>query len=101
MPRFGSIGVTSIGFRGGGMRVDSRGVVTLLQVSYAAYFGRWQVYVYSVPTEYSVLARQHLLSELPRVRNQLSAVGLASRGFEASIVFNLSEAEIAAKRSAE
>ena len=79
-------------------RIQERGVVTLLRASYWDYSGRWDFHLYSVPSEYNVFAREHLLGELPRVYRELS--GLAGEKRLAVVVtLNLSEAERAGKNS--
>src|SRR5947208_14716461 len=53
-------------------RVLNHGVVSLLDMSWYEYFGRWHLTVYSVPSEYAQPAREHLERELPRVYQQLA-----------------------------
>jgi hypothetical protein len=79
-------------------RVDARGVITLLQVSYFEYSGQWHIDVYSVPVEYAAAARQHLLAELPPIHARLSTAGPASKQVRPSVTLNLSETDALAKR---
>jgi hypothetical protein len=60
-------------------RVLAGGVVTLLEISFWKYFGRWHVRVYSVPSEYAQSAREHLENELQRMRQQLASLRPMSR----------------------
>jgi hypothetical protein len=60
-------------------RIIDRGVVTLLEISFWEYFGRWHVGVYSVPSEYVCVARERLESELVRVRERLMVARSAAR----------------------
>ena len=76
-------------------RLQARGPVILLTVGFSEYFGRWDINLYSVPSEYAVAAREQLGRELPRVRNELSAAGTRSKAFHRSITLSLFEAEIA------
>jgi hypothetical protein len=77
-------------------KIESRGSVKLLEVGASPLSGEPVVYVYSVPSEYSVVARQHLLAELPRVRRQLFAAGQLSKTGRTSVTLNLSGVEAAA-----
>jgi hypothetical protein len=74
-------------------RLAARGTITLLEVTYKEYFGYWSFHVYSVPSEDSVFARDHLLRELHRVRSELIAAGNKSRNYHATVKLNLSEAK--------
>jgi hypothetical protein len=60
-------------------RLQARGVVTLLAISYSTYSGRWDLYVYSVPSQYSQVARESLKAELPGIRQQLMTIRTASK----------------------
>jgi hypothetical protein len=72
-------------------RLDGHGVITLLRVSYFEYSEHWHIDVYSVPAQYSAMARQHLLAELPRIHAELSAAGPASKRVRLSVAFSLSQ----------
>jgi len=74
-------------------RLAARGSITLFHIAYAEYFGYWDIRVYSVPSEYSVSARQYLLTALERVRGELLAAGIESRHHHATVKLSLSEAE--------
>jgi hypothetical protein len=54
-------------------KIKSHGSVKLLDVGASALSGEPVLRLYSVPSEYSLLAREHLLTELPRVRLKLLA----------------------------
>src|ERR1700759_1769738 len=74
-------------------RIKARGLITQLHIWYFDFFdhlGPWTVRVNSVPSEYSVCARDHLKQELPRVRKELLAAGLKNKSFKTSIMFDLS-----------
>jgi hypothetical protein len=76
-------------------KIESRGSVKLLKVVVWPLSGEPVLHVYSVPSEYSSAAREHLLAELPRLRQKLLSGGRAMK--TASIVtLNLSEAKTAA-----
>ncbi len=74
-------------------RVQARGVLTLLRVAFLDYFGSWRLDVYSVPSQYSVEAREHLQVELLRIQRELAAVGAAAKSFKATVTFDLSAAD--------
>ena len=74
-------------------RLQSRGVITLFRVAYSDYFGVWNLYAYSVPSEYTVTARELLKIELRRVRDELQRAGPWSRSFRASVGLSLLEAD--------
>ena len=54
-------------------RLQAKGPLTLMRVAYSDYFGRWDVHVYSVPSNYTIFARETLRTELPSARARLSA----------------------------
>jgi len=66
-------------------RVQNRGVLTLLRVAFLDYFGSWRLDVYSVPSQYSVQAREHLQVELLRIHSELASVGGSSKSFKAAV----------------
>jgi len=81
-------------------RLEDRGNITLFQVGYAEYPGNFRVFrVYSVPSQYTVFAREHLLVELGRVRHKLLEAGCESRSFQIAVKFNLAAAERAIKET--
>lgn len=74
-------------------RIESLGTVTLIEASYWAHRDEWRLFVYSVPREFNVAAREHLLS------NGLSDLAVAlrrahgkSEHFRWSIKFSLAAA---------
>jgi hypothetical protein len=73
-------------------RLQARGVVTLLRVAYWEFAGpgRWRLDVYSVPSQYSALAREHFRIELLRVHREFLAISSASKSFQTAITFDLS-----------
>ena len=73
-------------------RLQAGGIITLLHVAYWEFInpGRWNLEVYSVPSQYSALAREHLQIELRRVKSELSSVGPRSKSFQATVKFDLS-----------
>lgn len=79
-------------------RLHARGTLSLLQASYSSHFGRWYVYLYSVPSDCVVSAREHLMAELPQIRAQLSAAASSPNGFIAKVTFDLSKKDAAARR---
>ena len=74
-------------------RVQNRGVLTLLRVAFPDYFGQWSLDVYSVPSQYSVQAREALQVELLRIHSKLAAHGASSKSFKATVTFDLSGTE--------
>ena len=52
-------------------KIETLGSVKLLEVGASPLSGEPVLHVYSVPSEYSLAAREHLLAELPRVRRKL------------------------------
>ena len=80
-------------------KIASRGSVKLLEVGASPLSGEPVFRVYSVPSECSSIAREHLLAELPRVRRQLLAGGLAAKSARIIVALNLSDAEAAANKS--
>jgi hypothetical protein len=79
-------------------RIESRGAVKLLEVSTWPLSGEPVLHVYSVPSEYSLVARAHLLAELPRVRRRLLARGRAARTARITVTLNLSGPKAIADR---
>jgi hypothetical protein len=77
-------------------KMESLGSFKLLEVGASPLSGEPVLRVYSVPSEYSLVAREHLLAELPRVRRQLLAGGRVAREVPIRVTLNLSEAEAAA-----
>ena len=77
-------------------KIESRGSVNLLEIGASPLSGEPVVYVYSVPSEYSAVARDHLLAELARVRRQLFAAGQSSKTGGTCVTLNLSEVKAAA-----
>ncbi len=82
-------------------RLQSQGLITLLRVDYSQYFGVWHLYVYSVPSDCAVVAREHLIVELRRVRDGLRAAGPHSRSFHAYVRLSLLKAHQAANHSSQ
>jgi hypothetical protein len=80
-------------------RLEARGSITLFDVAYADYLGYWAFRIYSVPSEYSVFARDHLRAELVQVRLQLLKAGIKSRRYRAAVKLSLSKAEKTAKEA--
>ena len=79
-------------------RLQARGTLSLLQANYFPHFAGWYVYLYSVPSDCAVSAREHLMAQLPRIRTQLSASASNPSGFIARVSFDLSAVDAAAKR---
>ena len=79
-------------------RLQARGTLSLLQASYSPHLG-WYLYLYSVPSDYTVSAREHLLAELPRIRRQMSVAASNPNGFITRVTFEMSEIDAAAKRN--
>jgi hypothetical protein len=79
-------------------KIKSRGSVKLLEVGASPLSGKPVLWVYSVPSECSSIAREHLLAELPRVRRQLLAGGRAAKSARIIVTLSLSEAEAAANK---
>jgi hypothetical protein len=80
-------------------RLAARGSVILFDAAYAEYLGDWAFRVYSVPSDYSVFAREYLLRELERVRKELLESDSTSKRFRATVKMSLSEAERAANKA--
>src|SRR5581483_12282380 len=70
-------------------KIESRGVVKLFEVGLSPLSGEPVLYVYSVPSEYSLIAREHLLAELPGVRRELLAGGRVPKRVRWTIEMNL------------
>ena len=77
-------------------KIESRGPVKLLEVGASPLSGDPVVHVYSVPSEYSMVAREHLLAELPRVRRRLLARGPAAKAAQMAVTLNLAQTHAAA-----
>jgi hypothetical protein len=75
-------------------KIESCGSVKLLEVDTSALSGEPILRLYSVPSEYSLLARERLLTELPRVRVKLLA-GHSAKVAAIMVTLNLSEAQAA------
>jgi hypothetical protein len=93
-PRFGLIGAMITGHPAGAR--NSRVVGLLRCWKSAPLSGEPVLRVYSVPSEYSLVAREHLLAELPRVRRQLLARVRAAKSTRITVTLNLSQSEAAA-----
>ena len=74
-------------------KLKARGDVKLLEVDHQPLSGERVLRVYSVPSAYSVVARDHLLAELPQVRRRLMAGGRSSRSLRIVVTLSLSKAE--------
>jgi hypothetical protein len=79
-------------------KIESRGSVTLLEVDASPLSGEPVLRVYSVPSSCSLVARERLLAELPRVRRELLAGGRAAKSARIIVTLSLSEAEAAANK---
>jgi len=77
-------------------KLKTLGDVNLLEVGHSPLSGERVLRVFSVPSEYSVAARDHLLAELPQVRRQLLAAGSSSNQSRIVVTLSLSEAKRAA-----
>ena len=77
-------------------RLQTLGPIMLLRVAYSDYFGQWHINVYSVPSQYSVFAREYLHAELPRIHSKLSAAKTRTGSLDISATLSLWEAERAA-----
>lgn len=75
------------------------GEVKLLEITHSPLSGERELRVYSVPSEYSVAAREHLFAELPEVRGKLLAPGPSSGTRRIVVSLDLSEAEGAVNKS--
>ena len=72
-------------------RLQARGPVVLFRIAYSDYFARWEIHIYSVPSEYTIFARAQLKAELPIIRTKL----LRLRPPESiSVTLSLREAEV-------
>ena len=81
-------------------RIEDRSPVILFTLSYWDYLGYWSLTAYSVPSEFSVFARDRMVTELQKIRRDLSAIRGSSRSFRASIALSLTEAQRAANQRA-
>jgi len=77
-------------------KIKNRGSVKLLEVGASRLSGDPVLRLYSVPSEYSLVAREHLLAELPRVRRRLLAGASARRVARITVTLNLLETTAAA-----
>lgn len=77
-------------------KIESRGSVKLLEVGICPLSGEPVLHVYSVPSEYSSAAREHLLAELPRVREKLSSGSHPPKAGRIMVTLSLSEVKTAA-----
>ncbi len=77
-------------------KIESRGSVKLLEFGASPLSGEPVLRLYSVPSEYSSVAREHLLAELARVRRKLLAGGHAAKTGRITVTLSLSEAGAAA-----
>lgn len=74
-------------------KLKTHGDVKLLEVGHSPLSGERVLNVYSVPSEYAVVARDHLLAELPGVRRKLLDGGRSSKALRVVVILSLSEAE--------
>jgi len=77
-------------------KLKARGHVKLLEVDHSPLSGERVLRVYSVPSDYSVVARDHLLAELPEVRRKLLVGDRPSKALRIVVTLSLSKAERAA-----
>ena len=77
-------------------RLESREPMMMLRVAYSEYFGRWDVNVYSVPSENTIFAREQLRAELPTLRAKLLSPKVPK---SISITLSLHDADRAANTS--
>jgi len=76
-------------------RIKDLGVVTLVDVTYWDYFDEWRIFVYSVPTEYNVAAREFLLAgALREVADKLRGLKENPESFGHAVTFHLKEANV-------
>jgi hypothetical protein len=79
-------------------KLKTLGDVKLLEVGHSPLSGERVLRVYSVPSDWSVVARDRLLAELPQVRRKLLAGGHTSRALRIVVALSLSKAEGSANR---
>jgi hypothetical protein len=79
-------------------KLAARGEIRLLEVGFSPLSGERVLCVYSVPSEYSVVAREHLITELPRVRQALLSSRCSSRSARLQVTLRLSVADHAANK---
>jgi hypothetical protein len=79
-------------------KLAARGEIRLLEVGFSPLSGERVLYVYSVPSEYSVIAREHLIAELPRVREALLSGRSSSRSARLQVTLRLAVANHAANK---
>ena len=80
-------------------KLKARGEVKLLEVTHSPLSGERELRVYSVPSDYSVAAREHLLAELPGVRLKLLTTGRSSVTRRILVYLDLADAEEAVNQS--
>lgn len=78
-------------------KIDRLGTVTLLEVSTAPFSADPVLRVYAVPSEYSLIARDHLLAELARVQKELLLKAPAERLKPVTVKLSLLDAGAANK----
>jgi hypothetical protein len=75
-------------------RIKSLGVVTLIQASYWDRWDEWRLFVYAVPRQYNVAAREYLLGEgLKELAAALRTAHGKFEHFNHSITFSLRDAK--------
>ena len=73
-------------------RINEHGIVTLMEVQYASRSDEWWLFVYSVPSEYNVAARDLLLGgAIHKLSTLLRDAGRSPEYFAHTIQFNLGE----------
>ena len=77
-------------------KIESRGSVKLLEFDASPLSGKPVLRLYSVPSDYSSVAREYLLAELPRIRRKLLAGGHAAKTGRITVALKLSEVGAAA-----
>jgi hypothetical protein len=76
-------------------RIKSLGVITLVEASYWDRWDEWRLFVYAVPREYSVAAREHLLGGgLTQLAAALREAYGKSEHFSHKVTFNLRDARV-------
>jgi hypothetical protein len=74
-------------------RIQSRDLVTLLEIRNWDRWDDWSVCVYAVPAKHETLARERLGPELARVREELSAAANSAKSFRTSVTLDLAAGE--------
>ena len=76
-------------------RIDTLGVVTLVEATFWEYFNEWRLFVYAVPKEFNVSAREFLVGgQLQELGNKLRAVPPEATYFRETISFRLKDANV-------